>query len=156
MGVTDVVYELNYFKAKISAILKRHCCHSNGSSVTFVQKFNWLLILSWIFHFVKNCIEPPLAIPCFIVYTKYCHEFHMRISFLTRVKTLRLMQYWWKQDWTMFCCPCMHVVHSCQQYLTIIRRRRGDYRWIKTETKSRFLFTIITEPEVSNCFSIIS
>jgi hypothetical protein len=30
MGVTYVVYELNYFKAKISAILKRHCCHSNG------------------------------------------------------------------------------------------------------------------------------
>jgi hypothetical protein len=40
--------------------------------------------------------------------------------------------------------------------LTIIRRRRGDYRRIKTETKSRFLFTIITEPEVNNCFSIIS
>jgi hypothetical protein len=37
-----------------------------------------------------------------------------------------------------------------------ISRRRGDYRWIKTETKSRFLFTIITEPEVNNCFSIIS
>jgi hypothetical protein len=29
----DVVYELNYFEAKISAILKRHCCYSNGSCV---------------------------------------------------------------------------------------------------------------------------
>jgi hypothetical protein len=28
----------------------------------------------------------------------------------TRVKTLRLMQYWRKQDWTMFCCPhCSHL-----------------------------------------------
>jgi hypothetical protein len=35
----------------------------------------------------------------------------------TRVKTLRLMQYWWKQDWTMFCC---HIVHSCQQYWTML------------------------------------
>jgi hypothetical protein len=37
LGVTDVVYELNYFKSKISAILKHHCCHSNGSCVTFVN-----------------------------------------------------------------------------------------------------------------------
>ena len=28
-------------------------------------------------------------------------------------------------------------------YLTIIRRRRVEYRWIKTETKARFLFTNI-------------
>jgi hypothetical protein len=27
------------------------------------------------------------------------------LSTCTHVKTLRLMQYWWKQDWTMFCCP---------------------------------------------------
>jgi hypothetical protein len=33
---------LNYFKAKISAILKRYCCHSNGSCETFVKKSNLL------------------------------------------------------------------------------------------------------------------
>ena len=31
----------------------------------------------------------------------------------------------------------LQVVPGCQQYLTIIRRRRGDYRGIFTETKSR-------------------
>jgi hypothetical protein len=40
------------------------------------------------------------------------------------------------------------------EYLTIIRRRRGDYRWIFTETKARWIFTVITEPEANNCFSI--
>ena len=30
-GVSDEVYELNYFKAKIFAILKRHRCRSNGN-----------------------------------------------------------------------------------------------------------------------------
>jgi hypothetical protein len=48
------------------------------------------------------------------------------------------------------------VVCYFHHYLTIIRRRRGDNRLIKTETKSRFLFTIITEPEVNNYFSMIS
>ena len=42
MRVLDVVFELNYFKVEISAILKRHFCHSNGSSVIVIQKFNSL------------------------------------------------------------------------------------------------------------------
>ena len=42
------------------------------------------------------------------------------------------------------------------KYLTIIRRRQGDYWCIFTETKSRRIFTIITEPEGNNCLSIIS
>jgi hypothetical protein len=42
------------------------------------------------------------------------YSFYMKYSVIenrwekilyTRVKTLRLMQYWWKQDWTMFFCP---------------------------------------------------
>ena len=37
IGGHDVLFELNYFKAKISAILKRHCC--NGSCATFVKEF---------------------------------------------------------------------------------------------------------------------
>ena len=39
MGVTELVFQLNYFKGKISAILKRHCCHSNDSYVSFPQNF---------------------------------------------------------------------------------------------------------------------
>ena len=41
-------------------------------------------------------------------------------------------------------------------YLTIIRRRRSEYWWIFPETKSRGIFTNIHEPEVNNCFSIIT
>ncbi len=37
MGVTELVFKLNYFKGKISAILKRHCCHSNHSHANFFQ-----------------------------------------------------------------------------------------------------------------------
>ena len=40
--------------------------------------------------------------------------------------------------------------------LTIIRRRWCEYWWIKTEKKSRFLLPIFIEPEVNNCFSIIT
>jgi hypothetical protein len=39
-------------------------------------------------------------------------------------------------------------------YLIIIRRRRSDYWRIFTETKSGWIFTVITEPEPNNCFSI--
>ena len=37
--MTDVFFKLNYFKTKISTILKRHCCHRNDSRVTFVKEF---------------------------------------------------------------------------------------------------------------------
>ena len=53
------------------------------------------------------------------------------------------------QSCNMKQCPGNIIIH--QGHLTIIRRRRGEYWWIKTDTKSRFLFT---EPEVNNCFSI--
>ena len=43
--------------------------------------------------------------------------------------------------------------HQYNRYLTIIRRRRGDYRGIFAGTKSRYS-PIITEPEANNCFSI--
>ncbi len=39
MGLTELVFELIYFKDEISAILKRHCDQGNGSYVTFVTKF---------------------------------------------------------------------------------------------------------------------
>ena len=38
IGVTELVFELNCSKVKISAILKRHCCHSNSGYVTFVKE----------------------------------------------------------------------------------------------------------------------
>ena len=37
-GVTELVFDLNCSKVKISTILKRHCCHSNSSYVTFVKE----------------------------------------------------------------------------------------------------------------------
>ena len=36
----DLIFELNYFKPKISAFLKRYCCHRNGSRLTFVRNLN--------------------------------------------------------------------------------------------------------------------
>jgi hypothetical protein len=36
------------------------------------------------------------------------------ILYHTQLKTIRLLQYWWKQDWTMFCCP------HCSQLSTIL------------------------------------
>ena len=38
MGTTDLIFKLNNFKSKISAILKRHCCYSNGSCDSFFSK----------------------------------------------------------------------------------------------------------------------
>jgi hypothetical protein len=35
MGVTYLIFKLNNFKPKISAILNRHCCHNNGSCDSF-------------------------------------------------------------------------------------------------------------------------
>ena len=37
MGVTELVFQLNYFKGKISAILKSQFCHSNDSYVSFFK-----------------------------------------------------------------------------------------------------------------------
>ena len=39
MGVTKVFFELNQFKRKLAAILKRHCCHSNHSYALFRSSF---------------------------------------------------------------------------------------------------------------------
>ena len=38
MGVTDLIFKLNNFKPKISAILNRHCYHNNGSCNSFFLK----------------------------------------------------------------------------------------------------------------------
>ena len=38
MGVLDLIFKLNNFKPKISAILKHHCCHSNNSCDSFFSK----------------------------------------------------------------------------------------------------------------------
>ena len=38
MEVTELIFQLNYFKRKISAILKRHCYHSNDSYISFLHK----------------------------------------------------------------------------------------------------------------------
>jgi hypothetical protein len=77
LRVTDVIFEsMNNFKAKISAYLKRHCCHSNDSCLTFVKKIQALQTLFYISKiffafqkiqflienlpfFSKNCVEPP-------------------------------------------------------------------------------------------------
>jgi hypothetical protein len=52
-----------------------------------------------------------------------------------RIQRVYIERYW---EFQLF---IFHVLIG--DYLTIIRRRRGEYRWIKTETKSRFLFNDI-------------
>ena len=42
MGVTGLFFEKNVLKGKMSAILKRHCYHSNGNDVIFVNSFQLL------------------------------------------------------------------------------------------------------------------
>jgi hypothetical protein len=59
LRVTDVIFEsMNNFKAKISAYLKRHCCHSNDSCLTFVKEIQALQTVFYIseifFVFQKN------------------------------------------------------------------------------------------------------
>jgi hypothetical protein len=56
-------------------------------------------------------------------------------SLTTRVKTLRLMQYWWKQDWTMFCCP------HCSQLSTILNNI------VTPDSGSTILFNIVDKCE---------
>ncbi len=43
--------------------------------------------------------------------------------------------------------------HDKYIYLTITRRRRGDYKLIFTEPRGEYEH-VITEPEATNCFSI--
>jgi hypothetical protein len=76
MNVTDIVFELNVFKVKISAILKRHCCQRNGSWVSSLKKSNpldvvlhaseinnspntRLQIVSFPFYNITVAIDPP-------------------------------------------------------------------------------------------------
>jgi hypothetical protein len=56
-------------------------------------------------------------------------------TLLTRVKMLRLMQYWWKQDWTMFCCP------HCSQLSTILNNI------VTPDSGSTTLFNIVDKCE---------
>jgi hypothetical protein len=56
LGVTDVVYALNYFKAKISTIMKRHCCHCNGICVTFMKIDMLFYISKMLFVFRQQVI----------------------------------------------------------------------------------------------------
>jgi hypothetical protein len=53
----------------------------------------------------------------------------------TRVKTLRLMQYWWKQHWTMFCSP------HCSQLSTILNNI------VTPDSGSTILFNIVYKCE---------
>ena len=48
MGVTNLFFELNWIKAKKSAILKRHGYHSNDKNVIFVKKNHALFIVTFI------------------------------------------------------------------------------------------------------------
>ena len=80
MGVTGLFFEQNVLKGKMTAILKRHCYHSNGNDVIFVNNFQLLedcsiyvvqflssnkkplikiLNLNHDLSYFKNCIEPP-------------------------------------------------------------------------------------------------
>jgi hypothetical protein len=42
MGVTSLFFEYDVLKSKMSAIMKRHCYHSNGYDVIFVNNFQLL------------------------------------------------------------------------------------------------------------------
>jgi hypothetical protein len=55
--------------------------------------------------------------------------------YLTRVKMLRLMHYWWKQDWTMLCCP------HCSQLSTILNNI------VTPDSGSTVLFNIVDKCE---------
>ena len=55
-----------------------------------------------------------------------------------------------------YCYQYSDIIMILSWYLTIIRRRQSEYWWIFPETKSRGIFTNIHEPEVNNCFRIIT
>ncbi len=78
MGVTELVFQLNYFKRKISAILKRHCCHEHCQNIERCQNIvamlyreHTFIVLRWVItvqkyisklhinQYLKNCKEPP-------------------------------------------------------------------------------------------------
>jgi hypothetical protein len=42
--------------------------------------------------------------------------------FCTRLKTIRLLQYWWKQDWTIL----LHPIQHCWQVWTMWGQHRGS------------------------------
>jgi hypothetical protein len=50
-------------------------------------------------------------------------------------KTIRLLQYWWKQDWTMLCCP------YCSQLSTILNNI------VTPDSGSTILFNIVDNCE---------
>jgi hypothetical protein len=53
----------------------------------------------------------------------------------TRQKTIRLLQCWWKQDWTMLCCP------HCSQLSTILNNT------VTHDSGSTILFDIVDKCE---------
>jgi hypothetical protein len=62
-------------------------------------------------------------------------------------------------DWnkSRFMIQQNYIIILAKDYLTIIRRRWGDYRGIFTPRRSRGEYSpIIIEPEANNCFSIVT
>jgi hypothetical protein len=82
LEVTNVVHQINYFKTKISSILKRHCCNTNGSCVILVQKY---CSKSQTFQFKQTLLRSsPTCRPCphlifmiqlFVTLCKYLSEY---------------------------------------------------------------------------------
>ena len=59
MGVTRPFFRVKCVKGKISAILKRHCYHSNGNDVIFVNNFQLLEDLSiYVVQFLSSNKKP--------------------------------------------------------------------------------------------------
>jgi hypothetical protein len=62
---------------------------------------------SWVYFFSQT--------EYFLQVQEFYNRQRIVLTYLhTRVKTLRLLQYWWKQDWTMLCCP------HCSQLSTML------------------------------------
>ena len=80
-GVTEVVYEINWIKCKLSVIFIRQCCHSNRSNTLFIDITWWsksykmhcfsfilfqnvrrqfLMLKFGFFHFKRNGTHDPM------------------------------------------------------------------------------------------------
>jgi hypothetical protein len=105
--------QCNYIQLRGSALTNWATESSCRALITSSCIFHWIeLILK---GFVDWNFECKFKTFIFIwLYVKNSSAFIGREPWPTRVKTLRLMQYWWKQDWTMFCCP------HCSQLSTIL------------------------------------
>jgi hypothetical protein len=77
-------------------------------SICKIQNKCLMIPLAHAFYFNHWPKQERMPLPSFASRDEHSH---------TQLKTIRLLQYWWKQDWTT--CAA-HIVYSCQQCCTIL------------------------------------